>query len=36
VPLGRLSVAILPFIGVMLVVLLLIAFIPGLTTWVIR
>lgn len=36
VSLGRLSVAILPFIGVMLVVLLMVTYIPALTTWVIK
>ncbi|MHB8948192.1 MAG: TRAP transporter large permease [Rhodoferax sp.] len=36
VSLSRLSVAALPFVGVMLFVLLLMAFIPGLTTWVIK
>jgi C4-dicarboxylate transporter DctM subunit len=36
VPLSRLSLAALPFIGVMLFVLMLVAFIPGMTTWVIK
>lgn len=36
VPLSRLSVAALPFVGVMLFVLMLVTFIPGLTTWVIK
>jgi tripartite ATP-independent transporter DctM subunit len=33
VPFGRLSVAVLPFFGAMLVVLLLLALVPGLVTW---
>lgn len=36
VSLSRLSLAALPFIGVMLFVLMLVTFIPGLTTWVIK
>ena len=36
VPLSKLSVAILPFIGVMLTVLMMITYIPQLTTWVVR
>jgi C4-dicarboxylate transporter DctM subunit len=36
VPLSRLSLAALPFIGVMLFVLMLVTFIPGMTTWVIK
>ena len=36
VPLARLSTAILPFIGVMLVVLMMITYIPQMTTWAIR
>jgi C4-dicarboxylate transporter DctM subunit len=36
VPLSRLSMAVLPFIAVMLTVLMLITYIPQLTTWVIR
>lgn len=36
VPLSRLSVAAFPFIGVMLFVLALVTYIPGLTTWVIK
>ena len=36
VSLARLSIAALPFIGVMLLVLMLVTFIPGLTTWVIK
>lgn len=36
VPLGTLSRAILPFIGIMLVVLMLITYIPEITTWVIK
>jgi C4-dicarboxylate transporter DctM subunit len=36
VPLSRLSVAILPFIGVMLFVLMMITYIPQMTTWVVR
>lgn len=36
VPLSRLSTAALPFIGVMLFVLMLVTFIPGMTTWVIK
>jgi len=36
VPLSRLSVAALPFIGVMLVVLLMVTYIPVMTTWVIK
>jgi tripartite ATP-independent transporter DctM subunit len=33
VPFGRLSVAVLPFFGAMLAVLLLLALVPGLVTW---
>lgn len=36
VPLSRLSIAALPFVGVMLFVLMLVTFIPIMTTWVIR
>ena len=36
VPLARLSTAILPFIGVMLVVLMMITYIPQISTWAIR
>ena len=36
VPLSRLSIAALPFVGVMLFVLMLVTFIPVMTTWVIR
>lgn len=36
VPLSRLSLAALPFIGVMLFVLMLVTFIPSMTTWVIK
>lgn len=36
VSLARLSVAALPFVGVMLFVLMLVTFIPGMTTWVIK
>jgi C4-dicarboxylate transporter DctM subunit len=36
VPLSRLSTAALPFIGVMLFVLMLVTFVPGMTTWVIK
>jgi C4-dicarboxylate transporter DctM subunit len=36
ISLARLSVAILPFIGVMLAVLMMVTYIPQLTTWVIR
>jgi C4-dicarboxylate transporter DctM subunit len=36
VPLARLSVAILPFIAVMLTVLMLVTYVPQLTTWVVR
>ena len=36
VPLARLSVAVLPFVGVMLAVLMLVTYVPILTTWVIR
>ena len=36
VPLARLSVAVLPFVGVMLAVLMLVTYVPFLTTWVIR
>jgi TRAP-type C4-dicarboxylate transport system permease large subunit len=36
VPLSRLSAAAFPFIGVMLFVLMLVTFIPGMTTWVIK
>ncbi len=36
VSLSRLSFAALPFVGVMLFVLMLVTFIPGLTTWVIK
>jgi C4-dicarboxylate transporter DctM subunit len=36
VPLSRLSMAILPFIGVMLFVLMMVTYIPQLTTWVVR
>lgn len=36
VPLSRLSLAALPFIAVMLFVLMLVTFIPGMTTWVIK
>lgn len=36
VSLSRLSIAALPFVGVMLFVLMLVTFIPGMTTWVIK
>lgn len=36
VSLSRLSLAALPFVGVMLFVLMLVTFIPGMTTWVIK
>jgi C4-dicarboxylate transporter DctM subunit len=36
VSLSRLSIAALPFVGVMLFVLMLVTFVPGLTTWVIK
>jgi C4-dicarboxylate transporter DctM subunit len=36
VPLSRLSVAVLPFIAVMLMVLMLITYIPQMTTWAVR
>lgn len=36
VPLSRLSVAAFPFVGVMLSVLLLVTYVPGVTTWVIK
>ena len=36
VPLTRLSIRVLPFIGVMMLVTLVIAFIPETVTWVIR
>lgn len=36
VSLSRLSVAALPFVGVMLFVLMLVTFVPGVTTWVIK
>ena len=36
VPLARLSLAVMPFIGVMLVVLMLVTYVPEMTTWVIK